>query len=291
MKNMLNIPPASVNFLDEYMRKNFYHIVLNSRNAAVKQFDLKRAEDRLCGIKNNLNISNFQNIKLLEIGAGAGFFIAYLKKKGIDAYGVEPDADALRASELLFQANNMENCLKPGYGESIPYQDKLFDIVVSFQVLEHTRDPLAVFRESERVLRDSGLLYFVVPNYRSFWEGHYGVPWFPWFGKKSAKIYVKVLGRNADLIDSINFVTPKKARYWAESSGFEIISMGGEEFYRNLARKEIREYWSSNRLLHSAVKMVRRARLSRIISQVAVKLDFFYPIILVARKIRNRKQN
>ncbi len=53
---------------------------------------------------------------------------------------------------------------REGVGESIPYPDASFDVVVSDNVFEHLDNPLAVFREVHRVLRPGGVLLAKTPN-------------------------------------------------------------------------------------------------------------------------------
>ena len=63
---------------------------------------------------------------------------------------------------------NFEICSYPttdvrGVGERLPFRDDTFDVVFSFAVLEHVRDPFACAREISRVLKPGGRLYCVVP--------------------------------------------------------------------------------------------------------------------------------
>ncbi len=58
-------------------------------------------------------------------------------------------------------------------GESIPFPDATFDVVYSANVLEHTADPVKVLSESLRVLKPGGILHMEMPNFLSYFEGHY----------------------------------------------------------------------------------------------------------------------
>lgn len=48
-------------------------------------------------------------------------------------------------------------------GEFLPFADGSFDVVATIAVLEHVRDPFAVARELERVLRPGGTIFAAVP--------------------------------------------------------------------------------------------------------------------------------
>ena len=55
-----------------------------------------------------------------------------------------------------------------------PLPTSYFDVVYSSNVLEHVKEPPKVISEIIRVLKPGGHAQIVVPNYGSWWEGHYG---------------------------------------------------------------------------------------------------------------------
>jgi SAM-dependent methyltransferase len=59
-----------------------------------------------------------------------------------------------------------------GVGEDLPFQDCVFDAVLSITVLEHVADPFRCARELVRVLKPGGRLYVIVP----FIEPLHGYP-------------------------------------------------------------------------------------------------------------------
>ena len=59
-----------------------------------------------------------------------------------------------------------------GVGESLPFEDGVFDAVFSLNVLEHVRDPFTCAKEIARVLKPNGKLYCVVP----FMSPYHGYP-------------------------------------------------------------------------------------------------------------------
>jgi SAM-dependent methyltransferase len=159
--------------------------------------------------------------RILELGSGMGMLVTVGRKLGLDIVGLEPGANSYRslreATAALLAANDIaHDAIGQEPGEDIPFPDESFDVVVSFQVLEHVKDPARTLAEAMRVLRDGGQLYFDMPNYHSLVEGHYGLAWCPLFAhaRGLAKAYVRMAGRNPAFIDELNFVTPALLRRW-----------------------------------------------------------------------------
>jgi SAM-dependent methyltransferase len=152
--------------------------------------------------------------KILEIGSGNGFSLCHGLLQGLDITGIEPGAQGfdgryLRAVELLKINGVDEKRLINANAEVLPFEDNTFDAVFSVAVLEHVNDVKKAMSESLRVLKPNGVLWANVPNYSSFYEGHYNLPWIPNMSKENAKRYVGLFGRDPDFIDGLNFLNPK----------------------------------------------------------------------------------
>jgi SAM-dependent methyltransferase len=165
-------------------------------------------------VLNKLLDGRLNLVKILEIGSGNGFSLCYGLLKGLDITGIEPGAQGfngryLRAKELLKINGVDEKRLINATAEELPFEDNTFDAVFSVAVLEHVSDVEKAMSESLRVLKPSGILWANCPNYSSFYEGHYNLPWIPNMSKENAKKYVKLFGRDPDFIDGLNFLTPK----------------------------------------------------------------------------------
>ena len=120
--------------------------------------------------------------KLLEIGSGYGTNLAvWIQQYEVDGYGTERDAEgfgsSFQTSRQLFAANGLdpERIIRV-IDDVQPFPDASFDIVYAANVLEHTQDPLKVLEEAVRVLRPNGILHMEMPNYLSYFEGHYLIP-------------------------------------------------------------------------------------------------------------------
>ena len=97
---------------------------------------------------------------ILDAGCGEGFLsclisndVPYAKVIGIDA-----SADAIRMAGAL----NKEICFQQGDIYKMPFADKMFDLVVCTEVLEHLDKPNQAVQELLRVAKNAVLIS--VPN-------------------------------------------------------------------------------------------------------------------------------
>ena len=149
------------------------HDMLSARRAEEQVAELRR-----CG--------DLAGKRILEVGSGCGSLLVYGRAfHGLDIHGIEPGSQSDFSTtmavchRLLDHHGLSHDVVREASGEAIPHPDASFDIVYSSNVLEHVGDPAAVLAEAIRVLKPGGILCFVVPNYGSWWEGHYGVLWLP----------------------------------------------------------------------------------------------------------------
>ncbi len=68
----------------------------------------------------------------LDVGCGTGGLVKSLRKFGIDAYGVEISEQALELAD-----HSVKPFLKKGDITRLPYDDDQFDLVLTFDVMEH----------------------------------------------------------------------------------------------------------------------------------------------------------
>jgi SAM-dependent methyltransferase len=98
--------------------------------------------------------------RVLDVGCAMGGFLDYLQLKGLkNLSGIDPVAKYVKTAK---EKNTHD--VRIGVAESMPFADKIFDLVVMDQVMEHLADPIYAFREAKRVLTDGGLLCLGVPD-------------------------------------------------------------------------------------------------------------------------------
>lgn len=97
---------------------------------------------------------------LLDIGCSLGYTLDAAAELGLDAVGVEIDADAVeRCRRLGFHVEH-------AHMNRLPFDDGRFQIVTMKHVLEHTPDPRAALTEVFRVLAPGGGVFIAVPHLR-----------------------------------------------------------------------------------------------------------------------------
>jgi SAM-dependent methyltransferase len=96
--------------------------------------------------------------RVLDLGCGRGGVVELFWREVKVAAGLDPDTSSLAGH----RAPGMP--VIRGVGESLPFVNESFDLIVCLWVLEHLQDPLATLREVRRVLRPGGHFIFVTPN-------------------------------------------------------------------------------------------------------------------------------
>lgn len=100
---------------------------------------------------------------ILDIACGVGYGSLYLREKGAKiVYGVDISQDAIDYAKSKYYKNGIE--FKVGNAENIPLENSMFDIIVSFETIEHLKDEKRFLQEVKRVLKKNGLAIFSTPN-------------------------------------------------------------------------------------------------------------------------------
>jgi len=161
--------------------------------------------------------------KILNVGCGFGLVELWGLDHGYQCHGVEPDPVAAAIAGKLLSLNSYHHRqhIFREYGEKLHFKNDYFDVVVSQSTLEHVSQPELVIDEMLRVLKPGGFLVIVCPNYASFWEPHYSLPWLPFFSKRMARLYVRLLGRRAGFIDELNFIKPNLFKEYFKTKHIE----------------------------------------------------------------------
>lgn len=99
--------------------------------------------------------------KLIDIGCGIGYFLEEAKKRGWEVYGVEITDGAVKiCSEKGIN-------IQKGFLKNLNFKPEMFDIITSFEVIEHINNPKTEFKNFHSILREGGLVYVTTPNFNS----------------------------------------------------------------------------------------------------------------------------
>jgi SAM-dependent methyltransferase len=253
----------------------------------------KRADEQIQALRGWVSL---EGKKILEIGSGCGALVVRARAcYGLDIVGVEPSLGEFSAnlsvcSSMLTHFALPADCVADAVAEELPFVDNSFDVIHSSNVFEHVADPEKALAEAVRVLRSGGIMHIVIPNYGSWWEGHYGVLWWPNLSRKMAKLYLKLLGRDTSYVDTLNFINHWHMRRWISRYGgeMEVLDWGWPLFEQRV-RQQTTPQWSSLALAGRIVRLLHQLKLVSVGLAVARWLHWETPVILVARKIKGAK--
>ena len=100
---------------------------------------------------------------VLDAACGAGYGSKMLQQAGAKlVLGVDISEDSLQNARKVYGAENVDFI----YGDvnRLGFEDASFDVVVSFETIEHIEHGVNWIKESARVLKDEGLFLVSTPN-------------------------------------------------------------------------------------------------------------------------------
>jgi SAM-dependent methyltransferase len=143
--------------------------------------------------------------RVLDVGAGEGYNVMRLRRRGIDAVGLEPNhaaVEAARAAGLPMIEGAFEDSDLTGP----------FDTILLDQVLEHFADPLAAMRRARELLAPCGRVAMLTPNVRSLFARAFGSEWAHYhapfhlhlFGRDQARRLLEQAGFHVERVSTIS---------------------------------------------------------------------------------------
>jgi len=294
MPTALIVVPDSVRALAEQSVGVFFETVTRTH----RDVNARDHLDVLRPLKKGELLERFtqlQGKKLLEIGSGYGTNLGtWIKKYNLDGYGTERDTEgfgsSFKASRELFAANGIDpDRIIRVADDFLPFSDASFDVVYSGNVLEHTENPGQVLKEAVRVLRPGGILHVEVPNYLSYFEGHYMVPQPPLVWRWMLPVWIRLLGRDPafayTMRTEINPIWFRRAiRRINKEYPVTLLSLGAEIFLDRLTLPFEFEMERTAARLGRLVRVFQRLNVGNWIGRLIVLAQAHYPIYLTARR-------
>ena len=103
-----------------------------------------------------------RGLRVLDVASGEGYGSHLLARDAASVVGVDLSADAVMHAAARYPAANLKyvaaSCIQ------IPEPDASFDVIVSFETIEHIMEHEAFLREVDRLLAPGGMLIISSPN-------------------------------------------------------------------------------------------------------------------------------
>src|SRR3989338_2861512 len=101
---------------------------------------------------------------IFDFGCGSGYLVGELQKMDYDVRGMDFEKEAID-----YGIDSGVKNLILGSGNKIKYPDGSFDLITSFDTLEHIENEEPVIKELIRVLKPGGKMIITVPAYMWLW--------------------------------------------------------------------------------------------------------------------------
>lgn len=117
---------------------------------------------------------------ILDIGCNIGTLLHHLYNHDYkNIFGVDINKTSIQYGQEKY--TELENRIRAYDGSNIPYENESFDVVMSFDVIEHIPDVDRHFKEVKRILKPGGIYLFQTPN------KVINVPWQVFYDKHPTK--------------------------------------------------------------------------------------------------------
>jgi len=116
-------------------------------------------------------VATLEGKRLLDVGAGSGKLVRFLRGRGVDASGIEPSRalfDRFLKNDPAFACATLDDVEAPG---------RQYDIITAFDVIEHVADPVGFLRGIEKRLAAGGVCFVSTPDVESLVARAFGRRW------------------------------------------------------------------------------------------------------------------
>ena len=142
------------------------HYSLYQRATSISEITLKRYNQLLDSFEPYRKTNN-----IIDVGCGDGHFLVVAKKRKWNVYGTEFTREAIGI------CNQKGIQMNEGPLDAEQYSPGFFDVITSFEVLEHINTPCSEIMTFHKILRLGGAVYITTPNFNSISRNILGPEW------------------------------------------------------------------------------------------------------------------
>lgn len=185
----------------ERLIEDAYHSSLGSYVIYVMHAASYRFVEPLCAGKH-----------VIDLGCGSGYGAARIANVAKQVEAVDISDEAIAFARARYQADNLKYS-KITADNPLPFDDAVFDVALSFQVIEHVENDLAYLQEAHRMLKPGGVIIVITPDRKHrLLAGQ--KPWNRWHVREySNESLVSVVGK----VFAINSVLKMGAPWYVAS--------------------------------------------------------------------------
>ena len=122
----------------------------------------------LCLLDGQFPKKNPQEIQILDVGTGPGFFAILLTEAGYKVTAVDYTEEMLKEAQQNAGPLAGSIVWKRGDAQDLDVESDSFDVIVTRNVTWNLPNPAKAYQEWQRVLKKGGVLY----NFDADWYGH-----------------------------------------------------------------------------------------------------------------------
>jgi 2-polyprenyl-3-methyl-5-hydroxy-6-metoxy-1,4-benzoquinol methylase len=223
---------------------------------------------------------------VLDIGCGTcGIYVA-LVKNNAKVIGLDVDSSLLRLGKKRGEEENLPSILITASAQNLPFINSSFDLIISYDMIEHVINASDCVKEMVYLLRTGGTLYIHTPNILSFLnllrDPHFQLPIISVLPPYIGRIFQRKLRGNNE---EIRMFTLWKLVRLLRNNGFEVFIVE-DSFLKTLKKKLANPKLiesTKSRFLLSTLKYLR----GQLLALWLVRLFWSASIVLICIKVRS----
>lgn len=137
-------------------------LILKNSLLSIEKMHIERY--RFAVNKINEYFKNKRSLKILDCASGSGYGTYYLAQnfKNSKVYGVDLSKKAVNIAKKFYKRKNIRYLIKDA--QKLDFKQNYFDVVISFETIEHLKEPKLFLRNIKNILSKKGILIISTPN-------------------------------------------------------------------------------------------------------------------------------